>query len=79
MPGAEVEGIQLGQRLGADQAATVAGAVEPPIVYADQVPVAGEPDVALQPVGAFVQRAQVRTERMLRQCVGPAAMSEDQR
>ena len=48
-------------------------------MYADQVTVAGQPDIALQTVGALVERPQVRAEGVLRKGVGPAAMGEDQR
>ena len=79
VPRAEVQRVQLGQRPGADPAAAVAGAVQPAVVHADQVPVAGQPDVALQAVGALVEGAQVRGEGVLGQRVRGAAVGEDQR
>src|SRR4051794_25456791 len=78
MPRAEVERVQLDQGLGADQAAAVARAIEPPVVHADQMTVPGQPDVALQPVGAVLHRAEVGAERVLRQRVAPAAVCEDE-
>ena len=53
-PGPEVMATQVGQGLGGDHAPAVAGPVDPPIVHADEVPVGGEADVALQPVGALL-------------------------
>jgi hypothetical protein len=78
MPRAEVQHVELGQRLAADQAAAVAGAVEPAVVHADQVAVAGEPDVALEAVRPVLEGAQVGTQGVLRQRVGSAAVGEDQ-
>ena len=78
VPRGEVERVQLGQGARADPAASVAGAVEAAVVHADQVPVAGQPDVALQPVGALVERAQVCGEGVLGQRRGGAAVGEDE-
>jgi hypothetical protein len=43
------------------------------------MPVAGQPDVALHAVGALVERAQVRRERVLGQRVGATTVREHQR
>ena len=69
VPGAEVQLVELRQGVLADRATAVAGALQPAVVQADQVPVAGQPDVALQPVGALVDGAQVRAEGVLGQRV----------
>ena len=44
---------KFGQRHGADQTGAARRPVEPAVVHADQVPVAGEPDVAFHAVGAL--------------------------
>ena len=47
-------------------------AVDPAVVHADEVAVGGEADVALQPLGALVQRLDVGAERVLsRDVAGP--------
>lgn len=54
--GAEVHVAQLVQRQLTDQAGGIGGAVDGAVVHADQVTVAGEPDVAFDTVGALLQR-----------------------
>ena len=49
----------------ADPAPAVTGAIEARVVQADQVAVARQPDVALQPVGALVDRQQIRVQGVL--------------
>ena len=71
---AQVGQVELGHH-----PATVRGAVDPAVVHADQVAVAGQPDVALQPVGALVDRPQVGAEGVLGQRVRGAAVRDDQR
>ena len=79
MPGAEVEPAQVVQVEVGDHAVPGRRAVDRTVVHADQVPVAGQPDVALQRVDPLVDRPQVRAERVLGQRVRGAAVRDDQR
>ena len=65
LPGPPVERLQVSQLQRRHGPATVAGAVDPPVVHADQVPVGGEPDVALQAVGTVDERLSVGAQRVL--------------
>jgi hypothetical protein len=65
VPRPEVELAQLFEGVRGEGACPVARPVETPIVEADQVPVAGEPDVAFHPVDAGFKRAAVCRERVL--------------
>ena len=56
MPGTEFQLAKLSQRHHADQTGAGGRPVELAVVHADQVPIAGEPDVAFHAVGAFAQR-----------------------
>ena len=56
VPGAPVQLLQLRQRHIADQAGAGRGAVHPAVVHADQVAVAGQPNIAFDAVGALPQR-----------------------
>ena len=79
VPGSEVQFLQLGEVAPADHAAPVTGPVQPPVVYADQVPVTGQPHIALEPVSALGDGAQVRRKRVLGQRLRRTAMREHQR
>ena len=79
VPGPEVEPPQVVEVELGDHAAPGRGPVDPPVVHADQVPVPGEPDVALQPVGAVLDGPQVRAEGVLGQRVRRAAVGHDER
>src|SRR5262245_28465018 len=52
-PGRIVEPIEFGERGRADAATTVAGPVDLRVVNADEVPIAGQPDVAFESVRAL--------------------------
>ena len=79
MPGAEVEGVEFGQGTCAHPARTVAGAIQAAVVYADPVPVSGEPDVAFDAVNTLFNGMEVRAERVFSNFGGGTAMSEDER
>ena len=77
LPGAEVERRQLGELQGGDGAAAVGGAVDPPVVDADELAVRGQPDVALQGVRAVLDRLPVRGERVFGDVLGGSPMGDD--
>lgn len=77
LPGAPVEPLQLCQLQRGDDAGAVRGAVHRAVVNADQVPVGGEPDVALQPVRADLDGVQIGRERVLGLSVTRPTMSND--
>ena len=79
LPGAPVQALERGQLERGDAADAVGGAVDPPVVDADQVPVGGQPDVALEGVGALVDRAQVGLERVLRLVPAGSSVGDDLR
>ena len=55
MPSAPIELLQLGQRHIADQTCSCRGAVNPSIVHADEMTIEGQPNVALNSIGAFLK------------------------
>ncbi len=65
LPRGEVQRLEVGQLEGREHTAPVAGAVDPAVVHADQDPVAGQPNVALEGVGTLFQGQLVRTEGVL--------------
>ena len=65
VPGPEVELVELGQLEGRDDAAGVAGAVDPAVVDADEVTVGGQAYVALERIGARVDGPLVGGHRVL--------------
>ena len=56
--------------------APVAGAVDPAVVHADEHAVAGQPDVALEGVGAVVERRLEGLQGVLRVRPGRAAVGD---
>src|SRR6476646_5343814 len=66
LPSAEVEFAQLRQRHLADQAVAVGGAIHPPVVHTHQMPVAGEPNIAFDTVGALFEGQFIGGQRVLR-------------
>ena len=65
LPRGEVELVELGELHVETSPRWLAGPAQVAVVEADQVAVGGEPDVALQPVGAGVERLEVGTEGVL--------------
>jgi hypothetical protein len=66
LPGPPVQPLELGQLQGRHEAAAVGGPVDAPVVHAHQVTVGGEPDVALERVGADLDGLEVGGEGVLR-------------
>ncbi len=79
VPGPEVQLLQAGQVQLADDAAAVGGAVDGAVVHADQVAVPGQPDVALQAVGAGVDGSQVGGQGVLGDVAGGTPVGDHQR
>ncbi len=77
LPAAEVEPVEVVQGHDRDHAATVARAVDPPVVHAHQVPVGREPHVALERVGAVVDSLLVGGEGVLGSIGARPAMGHD--
>ena len=65
VPPAVVERPKLLQRHLADQSRAVGRAVHPAVVHTDQVPVAGQPHIALHALSALLQRQLVGRQRVL--------------
>ncbi len=77
LPGAEVQGGEIGQLQCGDGAAAVGCTVDPAIVHTDEMAVGGEPHIALQPVGAVLDCSAVRGQGVLRGVLGGPAVGDD--
>ena len=62
LPRREVEVLELGELHRGDDPVAVCGTTQVPVVHADQVSVRGQPDVALERLGALVESRHVGTK-----------------
>ena len=79
VPGAVIQLAQLGQRHLTDQAGAGGRAVHPAVVHAHQMPVSGQPDIAFDAVGAFLEGELVGGQGVLGALGRRAAMGNHER
>jgi hypothetical protein len=77
LPGAEVQGGEVGEFQGGDGAAAVGGAVDAAVVDADEMSVRGQPYIALQGVRPVLDRLLVRGQGVLGGLFGGPAVGDD--
>ena len=77
LPGAEVEGGEIGEFQGRDRTAAVGRTVDAAVVDADQMAVRGQPYIALEGVGTVLDRLAVRGQRVLGSVFGGSAVGDD--
>jgi hypothetical protein len=77
LPGAEVEGRQVGQLQLGDRAAAVGRTVDAAVVDADEMAVRGQPYVAFEGVRTVLDRLAVRGQGVLGGILGSPAVGDD--
>ncbi|MGY3681443.1 hypothetical protein ACVWXU_005066 [Streptomyces sp. TE33382] len=77
LPGTEVESGEIGELQRGDGATAVGRTVHPAVVHTDELAVRGEPDIALQGVGAVLDRFAVGGQGVLGCVVGGSAVGDD--
>ncbi len=76
LPRAEVERRKIGEFQAGNRPAAVGGAVDAPVVHADEVAVRGEPHIALQGVRPVLYGLHVGGEGVFRRVLGRAAVGD---
>ncbi len=77
LPGAEVQGGEIGELQGGDRAAAVGRTVDPTVVHAHQVAVGGEAHIALEGVRTVLDRFGVRGQGVLGGLLGGSSVGDD--
>ena len=77
LPRRDVQLLELGELQGRDGVAPAGGTAQVAVVDADEVPVGGEPDVALEALGPGVECRDVRAQRVLGVLVAGASVGDD--